>query len=93
MAGTPLGELALARYRCGRQADALESIRIARRTLSEQLGLEVSPDLAALELSILRQGPALAGPPEAASCADGYSSAAPRPRSCERAAPGARCGC
>ena len=32
--------LALARYRCGRQADALESIRVARRTLVEDLGLD-----------------------------------------------------
>ena len=62
--------LALARYRCGRQADALESIRIARRTLSEQLGLEASPELAALELSILRQDPALAAPPEPASVSE-----------------------
>ncbi len=59
--------LALARYRCGRQADALESIRIARRTLAEQLGLDPSAELAALELSILRQDPALAAPPEPAS--------------------------
>ena len=59
--------LALARYRCGRQADALESIRIARRTLAEQLGLDLSAELAALELSILRQDPELAAPPEPAS--------------------------
>ena len=62
--------LALARYRCGRQADALKSIRIARRTLSEQLGLDASPDLAALELAILRQDPALAAPPEAAGVSE-----------------------
>jgi DNA-binding SARP family transcriptional activator/WD40 repeat protein len=62
--------LALARYRCGRQAEALESIRIARHTLAEQLGLDASPDLAALELSILRQEPGLAAPPEPATVSE-----------------------
>ena len=75
VAGEPWRErrwaiLALARYRCGRQADALESIRVARRTLAEQLGLDPSPELAALELSILRQDPALAAPPEPPSVSE-----------------------
>ena len=70
--------LALARYRCGRQADALESIRIARRTLAEQLGLDPSAELAALELSILRQDPALAAPPEPATVERGVPVQGPR---------------
>jgi DNA-binding SARP family transcriptional activator len=54
--------LALARYRCGRQADALEGLRIARRLLADQLGIEPSPELVALETAVLRQDPALSGP-------------------------------
>ena len=47
--------LALARYRCGRQADALRSLSTARRTLREQLGIDLGPELVALEAAILRQ--------------------------------------
>ncbi len=52
-------QLMLALYRCGRQADALETYRISRRLLSEELGLEPSPELRALEQSILRQDESL----------------------------------
>lgn len=47
--------LALAQYRCGRQADALRSIRQARAVLREQLGVDPGPELVALEERILRQ--------------------------------------
>jgi DNA-binding SARP family transcriptional activator len=47
--------LALALYRSGRQADALEVIRQARARLSHELGLDPGPRLAALERDILRQ--------------------------------------
>ena len=62
--------LALARYRCGRQADALASIRAARRTLVEDLGLDPGSELADLERAILRQDPALAAPPEPAAVSE-----------------------
>jgi DNA-binding SARP family transcriptional activator/WD40 repeat protein/energy-coupling factor transporter ATP-binding protein EcfA2 len=51
--------LALAQYRCGRQADALRSIRQARAVLREQLGVDPGPDLVALEARILRQDESL----------------------------------
>jgi DNA-binding SARP family transcriptional activator/WD40 repeat protein len=53
--------LALAQYRCGRQADALRSIQRARHTLVDQLGIDPGPELVALEAAILRQDPDLAG--------------------------------
>jgi predicted ATPase/DNA-binding SARP family transcriptional activator len=52
----------LALYRCGRQAEALEVYRDARRALAEELGLEPSPALQELERAILRQEPSLAAP-------------------------------
>jgi DNA-binding SARP family transcriptional activator len=55
------GELILALYRSGRQADALEAYRETRRMLDEELGLEPSPALRELEVSILRHDPALGG--------------------------------
>jgi YVTN family beta-propeller protein len=57
-----LGQLMLALYRSGRQADALESYRIARRRLVEELGLEPGRDLQELERAILAQDPALEPP-------------------------------
>lgn len=53
--------LALAQYRGGRQADALASIRTARRMLGTELGLDPGSDLVVLEQSILSQDPSLAG--------------------------------
>jgi predicted ATPase/DNA-binding SARP family transcriptional activator len=52
----------LALYRSGRQADALEAYRTARRTLSEELGIEPGPRLRHLEQRILRHDPALEAP-------------------------------
>ena len=49
------GQLMLALYRAGRQADALAAYRDAHRALVEGLGIEPSPDLRALEAAILRQ--------------------------------------
>ena len=57
-----LAQRLLALYRCGRQADALEVYRSARRRLDEELGLELGPDLQELERAILRQDPSLAAP-------------------------------
>jgi DNA-binding SARP family transcriptional activator/ABC-type transport system substrate-binding protein len=52
-------QLMLALYRCGRQADALETYRVGRSLLSEELALEPSPRLRELEQAILRQEPSL----------------------------------
>jgi DNA-binding SARP family transcriptional activator len=49
------GQLMLALYRAGRQADALEAYREGRATLVERLGIEPSPLLQRLHSSILRQ--------------------------------------
>ncbi|MFJ8780469.1 BTAD domain-containing putative transcriptional regulator [Streptomyces sp. NPDC102476] len=46
--------LALALYRCGRQADALSVLRRARQLLREHLGVEPGPRLSRTEQDILR---------------------------------------
>ena len=53
------GQLMLALYRSGRQADALEAYRQTCKVLDEQLGLAPSPPLERLQTAILRQEPAL----------------------------------
>ena len=56
------GQLILALYRSGRQADALEAYRETRRMLNGELGLEPGPALRELEQAILRQDPRLVRP-------------------------------
>jgi DNA-binding SARP family transcriptional activator len=67
------GQLMLALYRCGRQAEALEVYRAARLALADELGLDPSLELQELERRVLRQDPSLAPParhvPDAASVA------------------------
>jgi DNA-binding SARP family transcriptional activator len=53
------GQLMLAQYRSGRQADALATFRRVRGILLEDLGLEPSRELRELEAAILRQDRAL----------------------------------
>ncbi|HEX8025759.1 MAG TPA: BTAD domain-containing putative transcriptional regulator, partial [Candidatus Limnocylindrales bacterium] len=68
------GQLMLALYRSGRQADALAAYHEARRTLDDELGLEPGRALQALEGAILRQDPALdPAPPAAAEAESGGS--------------------
>ncbi len=63
----PRGQLMLALYRCGRQAEALDVFQQTRRLLVEELAVEPGRLLRELEQSILRQDPALQGPAEAMS--------------------------
>ena len=53
-------QLMVALYRSGRQPDALRAFESYRRVLSEELGLDPSPDLRALEAKILNHDAALA---------------------------------
>jgi WD40 repeat protein/DNA-binding SARP family transcriptional activator/energy-coupling factor transporter ATP-binding protein EcfA2 len=54
--------LALAQYRSGAQGEALRTIRQLRAVLARELGIDPSPDVAALEEAILRQDPTLLVP-------------------------------
>lgn len=56
------GQLMLALYRSGRQADALEVYRSGRRLLDEELGLEPADELQRLERAILNHDPSLDSP-------------------------------
>ncbi|MDT7579461.1 MAG: hypothetical protein QOK35_725 [Pseudonocardiales bacterium] len=58
-------QLMLALYRCGRQADALETYRTGRRVLRDELGLEPGTRLAELQQAVLRHDPDLSWEPPA----------------------------
>jgi predicted ATPase/DNA-binding SARP family transcriptional activator len=57
----------LALYRAGRQKEALDAYRVARRTLHNDLGVDPGPALQELERAVLRQAPHLAPPARAAA--------------------------
>jgi DNA-binding SARP family transcriptional activator/DNA-binding beta-propeller fold protein YncE len=59
----PAALLMLALYRSGRQAEALDAYREARRRLSDDLGLEPGEELRRLERAILAHEPSLGPPP------------------------------
>ncbi|MEU1586555.1 BTAD domain-containing putative transcriptional regulator [Micromonospora sp. NPDC005710] len=72
LASRPLREdawrlLAVARYRAGRQGDALAALREARHVLVTELGVDPGPELRRLEADILAQAPHLSPPPEPAA--------------------------
>ena len=59
------GQLMLALYRDGRQAEALDVYRRTRKELVAELGIEPGPMLRQLQQAILRHDPSLQGPLEA----------------------------
>jgi YVTN family beta-propeller protein len=70
-------EFMLALYRCGREAEALDSYQNFRRRLAEELGLDPTPRLQQLEAAILARDPSLDPPANAAGSAAAATS--PRP--------------
>jgi predicted ATPase/DNA-binding SARP family transcriptional activator len=56
-------QLMVVLYRCGRQAEALRVYQDLRIALRDELGIDPSPELRALESAVLAQDPALAAPP------------------------------
>jgi DNA-binding SARP family transcriptional activator len=56
------GQLMVALYRAGRQADALDAFHAARATLLDDLGIEPGEHLRALQRAILEQAPELSAP-------------------------------
>ena len=81
--------LMLALYRSGRQADALRAYQRLRILLVDELGIDPSPPLIALEAAILRQDPALQPPvtkrrqPRRSSCDEAHSTRARADRAAE----------
>jgi predicted ATPase/DNA-binding SARP family transcriptional activator len=63
----PRGQLMLALYRAGRQAEALEEYRSARAAFVESIGVEPGPALRGLERAILEQDPSLNPPLDVSS--------------------------
>ncbi|OZC52154.1 hypothetical protein CH267_19390 [Rhodococcus sp. 06-621-2] len=76
----PVHILALAQYRAGRQADALDTLSRARRYLSDELGIDPGPELRTLERAILAQDPALDAPHVVDAATARVSFPAPAPK-------------
>src|SRR5215469_10770342 len=63
------GQLIIAAYRCGRQADALRAYQRCRTVLAGELGLEPGPELRRLEAAVLAQDSSLGWQPDPAAVA------------------------
>jgi class 3 adenylate cyclase/tetratricopeptide (TPR) repeat protein len=72
------GQLMLALYRSGRQAEALDVYRETRRRLADELGLEPSAALRELEAAILAHDPSLDLPRSATTPAAALADSTPR---------------
>jgi DNA-binding SARP family transcriptional activator/DNA-binding beta-propeller fold protein YncE len=79
------GQLILALYRSGRQAESLDAFRAARTTLVEELGLDPSEDLQQLQRAILAHDPSL-GPARKVPAKSAPETTTPRRRRWARAA-------
>lgn len=83
------GQLMIALYRCGRQADALETYRAARSLLVEELAVEPGPQLKKLQLQVLEQDAAL-DLPQVAAPQDAAAEQSADGQPCSEATPGTR---
>ena len=80
------GQLMLALYRCGRQADALETYRAGRSLLVEELAVEPGPELKQRHRAILGQDAALDLPRHPSRFAAAPAAPAPAADTAERPA-------
>ena len=81
------GQLVLALYRSGRQVDALAAYAETKQRLGDELGIDPSPELQALETAVLRQDPALLPTVDSPGPATAVGPDPPAPRTAPRRNP------
>jgi DNA-binding SARP family transcriptional activator len=81
------GLLMVALYRCGRQAEALETYREGARLLRDELGLEPGVELRELEAKVLEHHPDIAPPARPRSEPDAGKASSEVPATAPRAPP------